>query len=57
MAFMRVLRVSRPEAKKMMWEVHEGGRATVWSGDREPAEMTALELQQWHINSTLEKDG
>jgi ATP-dependent Clp protease adaptor protein ClpS len=40
-----------------MLQVHEEGRATVWTGERERAEMLALELQQWHLNALLEKDG
>ena len=56
-AFMSVLRISSAEAKKLMRAIHAEGRATVWTGDRERAEMLALELQQWHLNSLLEKDG
>jgi len=56
-ALMSVLRINAPEAKKLMRSIHSEGRATVWTGDRERAEMLALELQQWHLNSLLEKDG
>lgn len=56
LAFMTVLRVDRTVAQKLMMAVHNDGRAIVWSGDREPAEMVALELQQWHIQAQLEKD-
>lgn len=56
-AFMNVLRIGAPEAKKLMRAVHAEGRATVWTGERERAEMLALELQQWHLNALLEKDG
>jgi ATP-dependent Clp protease adaptor protein ClpS len=55
-AFMSVLRINATEAKKLMQAVHVDGRATVWTGDRERAEMLALELQQWHLNALLEKD-
>jgi ATP-dependent Clp protease adapter protein ClpS len=54
---MNVLRISAAEAKKLMRAIHAEGRATVWTGDRERAEMLSLELQQWHLNSLLEKDG
>ncbi|MBM3867786.1 MAG: Clp protease ClpS [Verrucomicrobia bacterium] len=57
LAFMNVLRLAAPEAKRLMRAVHEEGRATVWTGDRERAEMLSLELQQWHLNSLLEQDG
>ncbi|MEY5005599.1 MAG: hypothetical protein RI969_687 [Verrucomicrobiota bacterium] len=57
LAFMNVLRLGAPEAKRLMRAIHAEGRATVWSGDRERAEMLSLELQQWHLNSLLEQDG
>ena len=57
MAFMNVLRIGAPEAKKLKRAIHAEGRATVWTGDRERAEMLSLELQQWHLNSLLEQDG
>ncbi|MEY3129720.1 MAG: ATP-dependent Clp protease adaptor ClpS [Opitutales bacterium] len=57
MAFMNVLRIGAPEAKRLMRTIHAEGRATVWTGDRERAEMLSLELQQWHLNSLLEQDG
>ena len=55
--FMNVLRIGAAEAKKLMRAIHAEGRATVWTGDRERAEMVALELQQWHLSCLLEKDG
>ncbi len=57
LAFMNVLRLGAPEAKRLMRAIHAEGRATVWTGDRQRAEMLSLELQQWHLNSLLEKDG
>lgn len=56
-AFMSVLRIGAAEAKKLMRAVHVDGRATVWTGERERAELLSMELQQWHLNSLLEKDG
>lgn len=56
LAFMTVLRIERSVAQKLMKEIHENGRTIVWSGDREHAEMIALELQQWHLSAQLEKD-
>ncbi|MSS99483.1 MAG: Clp protease ClpS [Opitutia bacterium] len=56
-AFVSVLRITTPDAKKLMRAIHAEGRATVWTGDRERAEMLALELQQWHLHALLEKDG
>lgn len=57
LAFMNVLRLGAPEAKRLMRAIHAEGRATVWTGDRERAEMLSLELQQWHLSSLLEQDG
>jgi ATP-dependent Clp protease adaptor protein ClpS len=44
LAFMNVLRLGAPEAKRLMRAIHAEGRATVWTGDRERAEMLSLEL-------------
>ena len=55
-AFVSVLRISKGEARKLMRQVHEEGRATVWTGERERAELLALELQQWHLSEILEAD-
>ncbi len=55
-AFVSVLRINNTEAKKLMRIIHQDGRTTVWTGERERAEMLALELQQWHLNALLEKD-
>lgn len=55
-AFVNVLRMTQAEARKLMRVVHEEGRATVWSGPRERAEMLTLELQQWHLRALLEAD-
>ena len=55
-AFVSVLRISKGEARKLMRQVHEEGRATVWTGERERAELLALELQQWHLSAILEAD-
>lgn len=56
-ALMNVLRIGTPVAKQLMQSIHTEGRATVWTGPRERAEMISLELQQWHLNAQLEKDG
>ncbi len=57
LAFMNVLRLGAPEAKRLMRAIHAEGRATVWTGDRERAEMLSLELHQSHLNSLLEQYG
>lgn len=55
--FVNVLGISHTQAKKYMKQVHSEGRATVWTGERERAEMIVLELQQWHLCAQLEKNG
>lgn len=54
--FVRVLQVGRPEAHRLMLEVHHEGRSVVWSGGRERAEGLVLQLQQWHLRANLESD-
>ncbi len=55
--FVKVLQVARPEAHRLMLEVHEEGRSVVWSGARERAEGLSQELQRWHLRAHLESDG
>jgi ATP-dependent Clp protease adaptor protein ClpS len=52
--FIRVLQVKRPEAERLMLEVHHEGRSIVWTGGRERAESLVLQLQQWHLRASLE---
>lgn len=54
--FMRVLQVGKPEAQRLMLEVHRDGCSVVWSGGRERAEGLVLQLQQWHLRANLEAD-
>ena len=55
--FMRVLRVDRAEAHRLMLEVHKQGSAVVWGGARERAEALAQELQRCHLRAELQADG
>ena len=43
------------KAHKLMMTVHEKGRAIVWTGGREPAEVYAAKLQARHLLTTLEQ--
>lgn len=54
--FVRVLQVDLAEARRLMLDIHRNGKAVVWSGARERAEILALQLQQWHLRATLESD-
>ncbi|MGB0292836.1 MAG: ATP-dependent Clp protease adapter ClpS [Luteolibacter sp.] len=46
-----------PEAKAsgLMMQVHQGGRAVVWTGEREKAELYMQQLHSHQLKSTLEK--
>lgn len=52
----RIFGFDEPTARRVMMEVHEQGRAIVWSGLREQAELYAFALQQWHLTAILESD-
>lgn len=52
----RIFGFDEATARRVMMEVHEQGRAVVWSGLREQAELYAFALQQWHLTAILESD-
>lgn len=52
---MKVFSYNRPQAEKMMMEVHEKGRSIVWHGSREKAEMYAQQLQRAQLKAFIEK--
>jgi ATP-dependent Clp protease adaptor protein ClpS len=54
MVFQRVFGYSRAKAEKLMMDVHRKGRALVWSGDREQAEMYVHQLQGYQLLSMME---
>ena len=56
MVFRKVFGFDENRAIKHMREVHEKGRSVVWSGTRERAEVFAYQLQQWHLQTILERD-
>ncbi len=56
MVFARVLGMEREQAEVHMGEVHEQGRSIVWTGEREQAESYAYQLQEWHLQTILERD-
>lgn len=53
----RVFGYNEAKASKMMLEVHHEGRSVVWTGEREPAENYVYTLQQWQLNTILERNG
>jgi ATP-dependent Clp protease adaptor protein ClpS len=52
----RIFGFDEETARRVMMEVHEQGRAVVWAGLREQAELYAFELQKWHLTAILESD-
>ena len=52
---MKVFGYAEPKAEKMMMQVHQGGHAVVWTGQREKAEFYVQQLQSHQLKSTLEK--
>ena len=51
----RVFGYSEEVASKLMLDVHEKGRAIVWTGEREKAEMYVQQLQSYQLLAKLEK--
>jgi len=56
MVFRRVFGYDEDKARKHMLEVHEQGRSVLWAGPRERAEAYVYTLQNWQLNTVLEKD-
>ena len=46
---------SREKAEELMMAVHQKGRAVVWSGNREKAEMYVNQLHSAQLHATLDK--
>ncbi len=57
MVFRRVFGFDVTTATRKMREVHELGRSTVWSGERETAEHYLHTLHQWQLSAILEHEG
>jgi len=51
----RVFGYSESQATALMLDVHEKGRAIVWTGEREKAEMYVQQLQSFQLLAKLEK--
>ena len=52
--FMQVFGYPQEKAQRLMMEVHQQGRAIVWTGAREQAEIYAQKLQAYHLLTRLE---
>jgi len=53
--FQEVLGFPRAKASRLMLQVHNSGKALVFSGLREPAEFTATRLQSYGLWATMER--
>lgn len=51
----RIFGYSREKADTLMMDVHTKGKAIVWSGGRERAEMYVNQLHSAQLHATLEK--
>ena len=53
--FQKVFGYSRARAEELMMTVHTAGKALVWSGGRERAELYVQQLHQYQLSASLEK--
>ena len=53
--FQKVFGYSQERAEGLMMTVHKAGKALVWSGGRERAELYVQQLQQYQLQASLEK--
>lgn len=53
MVFRKVFGYPRPKAFQHMREVHEQGRSTLWSGEKEKAEAYVHTLHEWQLHAIL----
>lgn len=55
--FQKVFGYSKAKAEDLMMTVHSAGKALVWSGARERAELYVQQLHQYQLQASLEKAG
>lgn len=55
--FEKVFGYPRERAEELMMTVHLAGKALVWAGARERAELYAQQLQSYQLQASLEKAG
>ena len=53
--FQKVFGYPRERAEDLMMTVHIAGKALVWSGAREPAELYVQQLHSYQLHASLEK--
>ena len=54
LALQKVFGYSLAKSNELMMTVHTSGRAVVWTGERERAEIYVQKLQTWQLRATLE---
>jgi len=54
MVFQRVFGYAYPKAHSLMMDVHHKGRAIVWTGARETAEIYVQKLHSFQLLATME---
>ena len=54
--FQKTFGYSEPRARALMEKIHFTGKAAVWSGDRERAEMYVQRMHCYQLSATLERD-
>ena len=52
---MKIFGYPKSKASQLMMRVHQGGRAVVWTGQREKAEFYMQQLHSHQLKSSLEK--
>jgi ATP-dependent Clp protease adaptor protein ClpS len=57
MVFRKVFGYAQEKAQSLMMEVHTKGRAIVWTGSRERAEMYIHQLHAHQLLATMERTG
>ena len=53
--FQKVFGYERPKCEELMNQVHNNGKALVWTGERERAELYVQQLHGYQLKASLEK--
>ena len=53
--FQKIFGYPRERAEDLMMTVHVAGKALVWTGPREPAELYVQQLHSYQLHASLEK--
>jgi len=52
----KVFGYNESKAEQLMWQVHNNGKAVVWTGNKERAELYTEQLQQHQLHASLNKN-